>query len=484
MTISSDHHIDHDLQHAREAAEAAAPYLPSELQSRGVEHGLPASGLIDFLGYGRLDAPLWFLGIEEGVYSGLNEHTDPSALERNLRTRAAEFDPLMDLSEAMQRLGHPYGVAAATMVWQRSAQIACGLVGNVGRPGPNRGELPSAREAKRWAGDWLGTRKLPCEDEEGDDMSRLPHTFLGELRPLPMHGLKTPWERTPYAALFGYQSRSSYHDETAGYRAVLWREVLSRSAPAFVIAHGKNVWSEVDRIFESSGWHRVPGMATEAWTKSWGNDGRTRLFKVHSFAMNFPTADVSALVAYMRGPEKRSRSVRASGSASVLRPRTAGRRRDRGQSETDVAVVATGGWASDEGFQKSVLDFADGELRQYRSRRARGVRRGSNHVTVSTGDQVNYSVDAIRNTRVVKVSAFSDSPVVQRRLETGLAQFLGAGTGANVSVVEGKKGKSYLRVQWEAGDRIETTASIRRYLDWFDTRIAPLRGQLASKEQP
>ena len=472
---------DDDLLIARAAIEAAAPHHPPGLTNRGAEHGLPLGSLIDFLGYGRLDAPLWFLGIEEGVCAGLNEHTDPAALERNLRVRGAHFDRVMDLRTAMRHLGHPHGAEASTMVWQRPAQIACALLRRVVESDPAWPDLPRAGEAKRWAGRWLGTREpLHPVDLAAETGREAVRTFLGEVRPLPMHHLKMEWELTPYRQLFGFQSRPSYQDAVAGYRSALWQEAASRAAPEFVIAHGKDVWEDVDRIFGAEGWELVSGMRNEAWTKRWGTDGATRIFKVHSFAMVFPTADIACLVGLMRAqivgawddkpPLAPDQGPNISG---VPRRRTgpAARRGEKGRGP-----MAESGWASEEGFQTRVLDVAAGELQGFRSARSRGVRppRSGHHVTVSTGQKISYSVDAIKRTRTVKVSAFSNTEAVQRGLEDHLGPFLDT-TVPRPAVVKARRGKRYVRFEWEAGTEAETKATIRRCLAWLDNHTAPLR---------
>ncbi len=477
----NDYGPDDDLLIARAAIDAAAPHRPPSLAARGAEQGLPLGPLVEFLGYGRLDAPLWFLGIEEGVCAGLTEHTDPAALERNLRVRRAQFDRIMDLRTAMQHLGHPHGAGAATTVWQRPAQIACALLGRVFDADPAWPELPSAGEARRWAGRWLGTREPPPPvDPAAERGKQAVRTFLGEVRPLPMHGLKMKWELTPYRELFGFQSRASYQDEVADYRSALWREVTSRAAPEFVIAHGKSVWEDLDRIFGAEGWELVPGMRNEAWTKRWGTDGATRIFKVHSFAMGFPTADIACLVGLMRTPSVCARNHSAS-SQTGQGPNCSGAPRRR--AETAPRGGEKGGrpahesdWASEEGFQTRVLDLAEGELQGYRSARARGVARPlrGHHVTVSTGQGISYSVDALKKTRTVRVNAFSSPGDDQRALEDRLAPFMNTAAPQPV-VVTASGGKRYVRFEWEAGTEAETKATIRRCLEWLDKHTAPLR---------
>jgi len=119
--------------------------------------------IIGFLGYGRTTAPVWFIGIEEGL--GKMKGGEP---ERNLRTRGT-FEPVMDLQEAHMKLledKKPMDLSAKktfTPVWLWMAKIMRAL------PGASY----SLEEAKKYiqAPNGLGRRY-------GD-------TFLTELSPIP-----------------------------------------------------------------------------------------------------------------------------------------------------------------------------------------------------------------------------------------------------------------------------------------------------------
>jgi len=79
--------------------------------------------IVNFLGYGCPSAPVWFMGIEEGL--GNMNSQDISA---NLKARAS-FDGTMDLREAHLRLlqqGRPINIEKqppSTQVWQWMAKI-------------------------------------------------------------------------------------------------------------------------------------------------------------------------------------------------------------------------------------------------------------------------------------------------------------------------------------------------------------------------
>jgi hypothetical protein len=91
--------------------------LPIQLPPGGVDR------IISFLGYGQPSAPVWFIGIEEGL--GRADSTDTID---NLEARA-KFDPIMDLRDAHLRLcesGRPIDIekkTSFTQVWLFMAKI-------------------------------------------------------------------------------------------------------------------------------------------------------------------------------------------------------------------------------------------------------------------------------------------------------------------------------------------------------------------------
>lgn len=79
--------------------------------------------IVNFLGYGRPTAPVWFMGIEEGL-GNMNSQD----ISENLKARAS-FKGTMDLREAHMRLrerGRPIDIEnqpPSTQVWQWMAKI-------------------------------------------------------------------------------------------------------------------------------------------------------------------------------------------------------------------------------------------------------------------------------------------------------------------------------------------------------------------------
>jgi hypothetical protein len=87
---------------------ARQPYLSTEEIGR----------IVNFLGYGRPSAKVWFMGIEEGL-GNMNSQD----ISENLKARAS-FESTMDLREAHMRLreqGRPIDIEnqpPSTQVWQ------------------------------------------------------------------------------------------------------------------------------------------------------------------------------------------------------------------------------------------------------------------------------------------------------------------------------------------------------------------------------
>jgi hypothetical protein len=85
--------------------------------------------ILNFLGYGNPSAPIWFIGLEEGL-----GQMDSQDTVENLKARA-NFDRTMDLSEAHLRLierGRPIAIEEkppSTQVWQWMAKIMLGWHG-------------------------------------------------------------------------------------------------------------------------------------------------------------------------------------------------------------------------------------------------------------------------------------------------------------------------------------------------------------------
>jgi hypothetical protein len=174
-----------------------------------------ADKLLDFIGFGNLDGPIWFLGMEEG---GGNEKT--------IRVRL-DFDEVMDLEEAHRELGitHHFGPKPQLQpTWSVLSKIALGLNGK-----PNDSE-----SARRYQ-----ARELGSEDGE---------TLVCELLPLPNPGM----DHWIYADLFN-DSRLEDRETYEAHVLPTWQEryvrLLEKHEPGLVICYGKTYWSRYEKLF-------------------------------------------------------------------------------------------------------------------------------------------------------------------------------------------------------------------------------------------
>jgi hypothetical protein len=128
--------------------------------------------LVGFLGYGNPSAPVWFIGIEEGI-GGMT----PDDESYNLKARS-RFDTIMDLHRAhllLQENGRPIDIKhnpPSTQVWQYMAKIMLARRNEFECAPENREAVVKNRKAvHHYIGHKLG--------RAGNE------TFLTELKPFP-----------------------------------------------------------------------------------------------------------------------------------------------------------------------------------------------------------------------------------------------------------------------------------------------------------
>jgi hypothetical protein len=168
--------------------------------------------ILSFLGYGCLSAPVWFVGIEEGL--GKMNSEDAST---NLKARA-NFDKTMDLYEAHTRLrekGRPIDIESeppSTQVWQYMAKIMLAYNGDKEWGNPKSGR---AREYVRFQlGRYNG------------------QTFLTELSPIPAHGASD----RQWMELF--RERDPDVDSKIGRRREHLQAELKKYCPSLIVCYG------------------------------------------------------------------------------------------------------------------------------------------------------------------------------------------------------------------------------------------------------
>ncbi|MFV2044652.1 MAG: hypothetical protein ACC700_15635, partial [Anaerolineales bacterium] len=122
--------------------------------------------LLEFIGYGRLKAPIWFIGMEESL--GPRQGFIGWTPEAELLIRS-QWPPVMDVKEAHTQLkDHYWKRRKYSQVWKSTAQVARGLLEN--------------------AEDWGDTTK--AHEYVVEQLGRsFGQTLLGDAMPLPVAGM-------------------------------------------------------------------------------------------------------------------------------------------------------------------------------------------------------------------------------------------------------------------------------------------------------
>lgn len=176
--------------------------------------------LLSFIGYGNLDAPVWFIGMEEG-----------GGGEENLRRRL-KFEQIEDLKRAHQILGitkHHFPPFKLQPTWGTMCKIMLVLQGN--EPSRDNQRLFQANKLGRFGG----------------------KTFLPELLPLPSPG-KNKWG---YEKLFpDFSKRRDYEDVVRPDRISLLKKIIIEHQPHLTICYGKGDWDHYRLLFPDVSWKK------------------------------------------------------------------------------------------------------------------------------------------------------------------------------------------------------------------------------------
>lgn len=182
-------------------------YMPTPLTTTELEH------LLNFVGYGELDADVWFLGMEEA-----------GGGEENLRARL-KFRAVEDCAEAHQILGirkHHWGKKIIQRTWRGMCYIMLCLAGQE-------------------------TTTENIRNYQADQLGRFGHnSLLCELTPIPKPSIGS-WG---YEELIPqYASAADYYSTVLPRRHKYLRELLSKHSPKVVIGYGKKYWPDYQRLF-------------------------------------------------------------------------------------------------------------------------------------------------------------------------------------------------------------------------------------------
>jgi hypothetical protein len=195
-----------------------------------------ARRILQFIGYGRLAAPIWFVGLEEGLSS-----LEPADLAHNLKARG-KWDEVMDLERAhllLHHNGEPMQIAIKpprTQTWTWMAKIAEALASS-----PDWDDRGAAGRYVR--------RRLGRSDPA------IGETLLTELSPIPS---KRVAENQKWRDFF--RRIDPECDRIIINRLVKLRALIDQHRPPFVFCYGSENPEPSQlfkRLFPTRTWRRV-----------------------------------------------------------------------------------------------------------------------------------------------------------------------------------------------------------------------------------
>lgn len=180
----------------------------------------------NFIGFGNIDAPVVFIGMEEGLKS-------PDDLLGDLLIRSTYETAVMDLKEAhsgiagTERYFDP-DTAPRQPTWRVMADLMLRRGGEVN---------PNGNDRRRYRALYLGRA----------DSS----TLLTELLPYP-HPKARDWL---YERFGRYLTRSDYEQDMLPMRRELLRRTLALAPRELVVCYGKKHWEHFEQLFPEITWH-------------------------------------------------------------------------------------------------------------------------------------------------------------------------------------------------------------------------------------
>lgn len=180
--------------------------------------GIDWKGIEEFIGFGRRNAPVVFVGMEEGLAKG-------QSLDRDLLHRS-KFAPVMDLALACRGMPGTNLNAA-----QRTWRPMCDLM--LRREGVS---APTLADRTRYQAQRLGR-------SDGD-------TLLVELLPYP-HSRSSEWYEIYEQR---YRSRDQYVTQMSKIRRELLRPILFEADRALVVCYGKENSDQYKQLLPTARW--------------------------------------------------------------------------------------------------------------------------------------------------------------------------------------------------------------------------------------
>ncbi|MBC8504000.1 MAG: hypothetical protein ISR58_21585 [Anaerolineales bacterium] len=172
--------------------------------------------LLNFVGYGELDAEVWFLGMEEA-----------GGGENNIRSRL-KFRTIEDCAEAHKILGitkHHSGKKIIQRTWRGMCYIMLRLEG-------------------------MGVDTESIRNYQADSLGRFQgKSLLCELLPIPKPSIND-WQ---YENLIPqYASRDEYYRTVKPRRVKYLQKMVYDHRPKAVVGYGKKYWEDYQELFPNS----------------------------------------------------------------------------------------------------------------------------------------------------------------------------------------------------------------------------------------
>jgi len=181
--------------------------------------------LCDFMGYGNLEAPVWFIGPEERLLEdtekGIVQHLETRrSFERVECLRSVHIHKLKELT-----FHRPEPKPQKT--WKPMCWIMLWLAN---------------RDPKRSTSDALDYQRCHLGVTGGK-------TFLTELLPLPKKGIRPCDWPVLYSREFGFQSLEDYRARVLPCRLEMLRALVERYSPPAIVCYGKASWGDYEKLF-------------------------------------------------------------------------------------------------------------------------------------------------------------------------------------------------------------------------------------------
>ncbi len=195
--------------------------------------------LLRFIGYGRLDAPIWFLGMEEG-----------GGGEERLSIQS-KFNQIEDLRDAHRKLDirewHE-GRRKLQPQWNKMSEFMLRVEGHSG---------PTREERRAYQAEHLGR-------SHGNSL-------LLELLPLPKPNVKS-WD---YSLSFPeYVDVAAYRNAIVPQRIALISILVAKHKPRIIVAYGKEYWGYYRQIMSAVEFSERSGFSV-------GSMGETTMILTH-----------------------------------------------------------------------------------------------------------------------------------------------------------------------------------------------------------